>query len=136
MANNAPKLNGFTFTHPPETVEVSWEPQLVKHKLADGALAVYNKGFKLLGKLKWNGNSWLTQPEYSAVMDMYNQLTATGQYYPKPDSYPARFFGVQIVNDFNFVPMNSLLDNQQCYVGSIVFETSIGGITATASEIF
>jgi len=135
--HNSPTLRGFTFTHPPDKIQVHWEPLYVKHGLADGAVAIYNKGFKLMGKLEWK-KSWLTQNEYSAVQTMYNNPSGTSAYwfYPKPTDYPTRKFAVQLTDGFDFVPMNNLVDSEQAYVGSIVFESSVGSITATASEVF
>ena len=137
MANNAPTIRGFTFTHPPSKSQVSWEALRVQHTLADGAVAIYNKGFKLSGKLTWS-SSWIDQSEYSAVLTMYNNPSGTAAYwyYPKPDTYPTRKFAVQITDDLDFIPMQGLVDNRQIYVGSISFESSVGSITATASEIF
>jgi len=138
MANDSPKLNGYTFIHPPKPSEVYWAPQYVKHKLSDGSLAVYNKGYILKGKLFWSSQGWLEQGDYSAVQVMYNQLTGTGKFYPRPDTYPNRYFNVHITNDINFVPHGGDLQTNraQLYEGSIVFESSLGEITATASEIF
>ena len=137
MANDSPKLNGYTFKHPPKPAVVYWEPQLVKHKLSDGSMAVYNKGFILKGRLEWGENGWIEQEDYSAIAVMYNQLTGTALFYPRPDTYPARCFNVRITNDFNFVPHEGQLNRgQQLYEGTIIIESSQGEITAAASEIF
>jgi len=138
MANDSPKLNGYTFKHPPKPATVYWEPQHVKHTLSDGSLAITNKGFILKGTLEWGPNGWLEQADYSGVMDMYNQLTATCVFVPRPDTYPTRIFNVQLSNDFNFVPHGGDLQGSrsQLYEGSIQFESSVGEITATASDIF
>lgn len=136
MANNAPKLHGFTFTHHPKA-EVYWEPQYVKHRLSDGQLVTYNKGWILKGSLEWGSEGWLDQSEYSAVAVMYNQLTATAQFYPKPTSKSTRKFNVRITNDFNFTPHGGMLNvGKQLYEGSIEFESSLGEITSTASETY
>jgi len=135
MAQNAPKLAGFTFTHHPKAT-VYWEPQLVTHKLSDGCKVVYNKGFILKGVLEWGSEGWLNQEEYSAVMTMYNQLTGSAHFYPKPDTYTTRKFVIHFTNDFNFTPHGAMLGGNQLYEGSIEFESSIGEITATASEIY
>lgn len=76
MANDSPSLNGHTFLHPPKPSQVWWEPQLVRHRLADGPLQVYNKGFILKGILEWGQDGWVEQVDYSAIALMYNQLTA------------------------------------------------------------
>lgn len=137
MAYDSPKINGYTFKHPPKPADVYWELQLVKHRLSDGSLAVYNKGFILKGKLEWGSNGWLEQADYSNVVVMYNQLSATARFFPRPDTYPTRFFNVRISNDFNFVPHGGDLNTtRQLYEGTIMFESSVGEITATASEIF
>jgi hypothetical protein len=137
MANDAPKLNGFNFTHPPDSINVYWEPQLIKHELADGSLAVYNKGFILKGSLEW-AETWLNADEYSNVTVMYNEFTATAKFYPRFNTYPSRYFLVQITNEFNFQPHGGHLQGGggQLYGGSITFESSIGDITATAGAIY
>ena len=137
MANDSPKLNGYVFKHPPKPSECSWEPQLVKHKLSDGTVAVYNKGFILKGTLSWGKDGWVEQDDYSNIALMYNQLTGTAVFYPRPDTYPTRCFNVQINNDFNFIPHDGLLNSKrQLYEGSITFQSSIGDITSTATDIF
>ena len=135
--SDAPRLNGYTFKHPPKPINVWWEPQLLKHQLADGSMAVYNKGFILKGKLEWGSNGWIEQDEYSNIAVMFNQLTGTAKFYPRYTTYPSRVFNVQITNDFNFVPHGGdLQTDRQLYQGSIEFQSSVGDITATATEIF
>ena len=137
MANDSPKLAGYTFKHPPKPANVFWEPQLIKHRLSDGTMAVYNKGFILKGELIWGDNGWVEQDDYSNIAVMFNQLTGTALFYPRPDTYATRSFKVHIVNDFNFMPHGGDLQrNRQFYEGSIAFESSIGEITSTASDIF
>ena len=138
MAYDSPKLAGYTFNHPPKPSDVSWEPMLAKHKLSDGATVIYNKGFKLVGKLEWGKSGWIDQDDYSNITVMFNELTGTALFYPRPNTYPTRSFKVHITNDFNFVPHDDLLNKggKQLYEGSIVFESSIGELTATAVEIF
>ena len=136
MANDAPKLNGFNFKHPPKPADVYWEPNLVQHRLSDGTLVSYKKGFTLKGKLSWGKEGWIDADEYSNVVAMYNQLTATCAYYPRPNSYSSRKFNVQISNELDFVPHEGLLQGKQMYEGTIEFESSVGEITATASDIF
>lgn len=132
MANDSPTLNGFTFRHAPKPANVFWEPQFVQHKLSDGTVAVYNKGFILKGSLEWSSDGWIDNDEYSNVALMYNQLTATCVYTPRPDTNAGRSFNVHITNDFNFVPHQGQLDvGRQLYQGSITFESSIGEITNT-----
>ena len=134
---DAPKLNGFTFRHPPKPANVFWELQLVRHKLSDGTMAVSNKGMVLKGTLEWGSDGWIDQDEYSNVTVMYNQLTGTAQYFPRPNTFPARVFNIHITNEFNFVPHGGQLDSDiQRYQGTIEFESSIGEITATAGAIF
>ena len=137
MANDSPTLAGYTFKHPPKPARIWWEPNLIKHRLSDGTLAVYKKGFILKAELIWGSDGWIDQDDYSNIAIMYNQLTATALFYPRPDTYPIRFFNVHIVNDFNFVPHGGDLQNgKQYYEGSILLESSVGEITATASVIF
>ena len=137
MANDSPKLNNYTFKHPPKPSECWWEPMLVKNSLSDGATVVYNKGFKLVGKLEWGKNGWVDQDDYSNIAVMYNELTGTALFYPRPDTYPTRNFKVHITNDFDFVPHDGLLQvGKQFYEGTIMFESSIGELTATAGGIF
>lgn len=137
MAFDSPKIGGYVFKIPPKPIEVYWEPQLTKNQLADGHTVVYNKGFILKGELQWGRDGWCDNDDYSNIAVLYNQFTATALFYPRPDTYPTRYFRVQITNDFNFVPHDSLLNiGRQLYEGSIVFEGSIGEITATASVIF
>ena len=135
--NDSPTLHGYTFIHPPKPSQVFWEPQLVRHKLSDGTTVVYNKGFILKGKLEWGKEGWIEQDDYSAIETMYNQLTATAVFFPRPNTYPTRSFNVQLTNDFNFMPHGAQLNQgRQLYEGTIEFESSLGEITATASEIF
>ena len=136
MANDSPKLAGHIFNIPPKPYRAWWEPNLIKHRLSDGSLAVYKKGFILKVELQWGENGWLKDGDYSAVTQMYNQLTATARFYPRPDTYAGRAFNVQLSNDFNFVPHGSDLRGRQLYEGSILLESSVGDITATASDIF
>ena len=137
MAHDSPKLAGYTFKHPPTEIDVYWEPQLIQHRLSDGSLASYNKGFILKGKFGWGRDSWIDGDEYSNIAVMYNQLTSTAQFQPRPNTYSNRTFNVQISNDFNFVPHGGLLGtDRQLYEGSITFESSIGDITATATPLY
>ena len=137
MGFDAPTIAGFTFTHPPKPANVFWELQLVRHKLSDGTMAVSNKGMVLKGTLEWGSDGWIDQDEYSNVTVMYNQLTGTAQYFPRPNTFPTRSFNIHITNEFNFVPHGGQLDSDiQRYQGTIEFESSIGEITATASDIF
>jgi len=137
MSLDAPKLAGFTFTHPPKPINVWWEPQLIKHQLSDGSVAVYNKGFILKGVMEWGNDGWIGQDEYSNVAVMYNQFTATALFYPRPDTYSTRRFHIQLTNNFNFTPHDGDLQiGRQLYAGSIEFESSVGEITATAGVIF
>ena len=137
MAYDSPKLAGYTFLHPPMPSDVYWEPQLVKHSLSDGTTVVYNKGFKLVGKLTWGKKGWIEQADYSAIAVMYNQMTGTAVFYPRPNTYASRSFKVHITNDFDFTPHGGQLNKgKQLYEGVIQFESSIGEMTATASEIF
>ena len=136
--HDAPKINGYTFKHPPTETDVYWEPQYTHHRLADGSLATYNKGFILKGKIGWGKGSWIDEDEMSNVVAMYNQLTATARFQPRPNTYTTRTFNVQISNDLNFVPHGGLLNSkgQQLYEGSISFESSVGDITNTVSELY
>ena len=136
MAYDSPKLGGYIFKHPPTINDVYWDTQLVTHELSDGSKAVYNKGFILKGKLGWGDGSWIDADDYSNVTVLYNQLTATAQYYPKPDTYASRKYNVQILNTFNFTPLGGRLESNQAYEGTIEFESSIGDISATAGSIF
>lgn len=137
MANDSPSLNGYTFKHPPKPAKVWWEPKLTRHQLSDGSVAVYNKGFILRGTLEWGNAGWIDADDYSNVAVMYNQLTATCVFTPRPDTNPSISFNVQIVNDFNFVPHGGdLQKGKQLYGGVIEFQSSVGEITATATEIF
>ena len=137
MAYDSPALAGHTFRHPPKPLNCWYEPQYVKHTLSDGSLAVYNKGFILKGSMEWGSDGWIDNEDYSAVVDIFNSLTATALFYPRPDTYPSRVFKVQITNEMNFVPHGGdLQTNRQLYQGSIEFESSIGEITSVASEIF
>ncbi len=137
MAYDSPTLNGHTFKHPPKPATIFWEPQLVRHKLSDGSLVVSNKGFILKGTLEWGRDGWVNQDDYSNITVMFNQLTATAKFFPRPNTFPTRSFNVQITNDFNFVPHGGQLEKaQQRYEGTIIFESSLGDITATASDIF
>ena len=137
MANDSCSIAGHTFRHPPKPLNVWYEPQYVKHTLSDGSLAIYNKGFILKGSMEWGSDGWIDNEDYSAVVDIFNSLTATALFYPRPDTYPTRLFNVQITNDFNFVPHGGdLSTTRQLYQGTIEFESSIGEITSVASEIF
>jgi hypothetical protein len=137
MAYDSPKLDNYTFKHPPKPMNVAWFPQLVKHQLADGSLAVYNKGFILKGSLEWGRDGWIDQDDYSNIAVMFTSLTATAKFYPRPDTYPTKYFNVQITSDFNFVPHGGDLQvGKQLYEGSIAFESSIGEITSTTTNIF
>ena len=137
MANDSPTLNGYTFKIPPKPSRVSWDRVLVKHRLSDGQLATYTKGYILKGTLSWGANGWINDDDYSNVAVMYNELSATCAFYPRPDTYPNRKFNVQIINDFDFVPhRGDLQKGKQFYQGSIQFESSLGEITATPSDIF
>ncbi len=137
MANDSPTLAGYTFKHPPKPSNVRWEPQLTRHRISDGSLAVYNKGFILKGILQWGTDGWIEQDDYSNIAVIYNQLTATAHFTPRPNTNPTRTFNVQITNSFNFVPHRGDLQTaKQLYEGSIEFESSIGEITATATLIF
>ena len=130
-------LNGYTFKHPPTQLDVSWEPQRIKHTLSDGTLITYNKGFILKGNLGWGEGGWIDDDEYSNIAVMYNQNTATALFYPRTETYGARKFNVQLSNEFNFVPHKGHLQiGKQFYMGNITFESSVGEITATASVIF
>lgn len=134
---DSPKFAGYTFTHPPLPYEAYWEPNFIEHRLADGTVKMYKKGFTLKAKLSWGEGSWLTQDDYSALTTMFNQLTATAKFYPRPNTYPGRAFNMQIVSDFNFTPHMSLLQaGQQFYEGTLILESSPGEITATAAGIF
>jgi len=137
VANDSCSIAGHTFRHPPKPLNVWYEPQYVKHTLSDGSLAIYNKGFILKGSMEWGSDGWIDAEDYSAVVDIFNSLTATALFYPRPDTYPTRLFNVQITNDFNFVPHGGdLQTNRQLYQGTIEFESSVGEITSVASEIF
>jgi len=134
--NDAPKLAGHTFSRAPSSYNVWWEPNLVSHRLADGGLVTYKKGFILKAKLEWSEN-WVDNDDYSALTTMFNQLTATAKFYPRPNTYPSRAFNMQISSEFNFTPHGSLLQSgRQLYGGSLTLESSPGEITATATEIF
>ena len=117
-------------------MNVWWEPQMIEHRLSDGSLAVYNKGFILKGVLSWGSDGWIDSDEYSNVAVMYNQLTATAKFSPKPDSFPTRIFNVQLRGSFNFVPHDGHLQtHNQLFQGTIEFESSIGDIVATATAL-
>ena len=136
MANDAPTLDNFTFRHPPKPANVFWEPQLVEQRLSDGSLVSHSKGFILKGELVWGDDGWIDGDEYSNVAVMVASLTATSKYYPRPNTYAARFFRVQI-SDVRFIPHGGdLQKGTQLYEGSISFESSVGEITATPTDIF
>ena len=137
MANDSPTLAGHTFKHPPLPYRAFWEPNIVGHRLSDGSVATFKKGFVFKAVLEWGDGSWIDGDDYSNIAVMYNQLTGTAVFTPRPNTNPSRNFNVQITNDFNFTPHQSLLQQgRQLYEGSIVIESSIGEITATASVIF
>lgn len=137
MSNDSPKFAGHTFSHSPIPYKVSWEPNLIEHRLADGTVRMQKKGFTLKASLSWKKSGWLTEDDYSALTTMFNQLTATAKFYPRPDTYPSRVFNMQIVNEFNFTPHMDLLQKEgQFYEGVLKLESSPGEITATASVIF
>lgn len=117
-------------------MNVWWEPQLVEHQLSDGSIAVYTKGFRLKGTLSWGQDGWIDEDELSNITVMYNQLTATAKFVPRPDSFPARSFNVQILGNMNFVPHGGDLQvGKQLFQGIIELQSSIGEITATATPI-
>jgi hypothetical protein len=118
MAFDAPKLRNYTFSKPPDKYEISWDRIVEKHELSDGIIRQYIKGFKMKFKFSWDKN-WLNPDDYSNIVAMYNDTSALALY-PRPDTYPSINYTVQITNDFNMTPWNSLLEkNNQAYEGSI-----------------
>ncbi len=94
MANDSPKLAGYTFIHPPKPYRVWWEPQYIQHRLSDGGLATINKGFILKGVLEWGEEGWMKQADYSSVAVVFNQATATAW------SFPGRLSAIQLGSGF------------------------------------
>ena len=136
MANDIPKIHGITFTHAPKVYAV-WESQLKKHTLANGQSIVYNMGYVLRGKLEWGEDGWVDENELSNIASMYNQLTASAKFYPRPDTEASTFYQVHITNQFDFSPYGGRMDtSNQSYQGSIEFESSLNATTATATPIW
>jgi hypothetical protein len=110
---------------------------MIQHRLSDGGIAKYNKGYVLKGVLQWGENSWIDDEELSGIIaTIFGSSTSTVKYYPRPDTYPTRAFNVQVV-DYNFIPHGGLLQNgRQFYEGTITFESALGELTATSTDVF
>ena len=127
--HDAPTLRGYTFSRPPSENTVEWEKIFIKHKLANGAIRTYFKGYRPYFTLRWK-DEWLTADDFSNLCVIYNDTSATLSYLPRPDTYSGTTFNVYITNDFEFTPHDDQLESiNQKYEGRIEME----GISITAT---
>jgi len=131
MANDAPKLRGYTFTKPPDKFEIWWDKIEEKLTLSDGSTRKYFKGFKLKFKFGWS-NNWLSSEDYSALCVIYADQSALALY-PRPDIYPTRTHNVLLTNDLDFKAWRDLMEGTgiQGYEGTIEGETTTVTSTIT-----
>jgi len=130
--HDSPELRGYTFSHPPSKNEVEWEKIIVKHKLANGAIRTYFKGFRPKFKIEWD-ESWVNEDDFSNIVAMYNDNSATLTYKPRPDTFPNTSFEVYIMNDFDFTPHGgTMYSNNHVYEGSLELEAI--NVTATCTN--
>ena len=133
MAHDAPKLRNYTFSHPPDKFEIWWDKVEQQHRLSDGSLRKYTKGFLFRFSFGWSKN-WLNEDDYSNICIIYNETSALALF-PRPDTYPSASFTVQLTNDFNLKPWKDFLEQS----GSQGYEGTIEGeglyMTATCTTI-
>ena len=131
MANDAPKLRNYTFSHAPDSFDVWWDKVTQKHELSDGSIRQYVKGFILKFKLSWKSN-WLNEDDYSNIVAIYNDRSGL-DFYPRPNTYPSLHYTVQMTNDFDMTFWNDLLEA----TGSQGFQGTLEGqglyLTATCT---
>ena len=129
MANDSPTLRGYTFSIPPSKNEITYDKIFQKHKLANGAIRTYFKGYRAKCTFEWQ-DSWLDEDDFSNLCVIYNDTSATLAVTPRPDTYPSTTFNMQIVNNFEFVPHGGLMSStKQKYEGAIMLEA----VTITAT---
>src|SRR3990167_5982432 len=129
MANDAPQLRGYTFSHPPDKYELWWDKVIEKHTLSDGTMRQYRKGYILKFRFGWSKN-WLNEDDFSNICVIYNDTSALSLV-PRPNTYPSTSFTVHLTNDLDVKNWKDLLEASglQSYEAKIEGE----GFTITAT---
>ena len=102
MANETFSLHGTQLTHPPMPMKVWWDKHNVIHKLADGSIREYIKGYKLIADIRYQEN-WINSGDYATLLAASND-TSDLSFVPRPNvsAGATATFTVRWTNAFEF----------------------------------
>ena len=102
MAFDTPRLGTLTFQNPPDQMNIRWNTVQQINQLADGGVKQRLLGYQLQAELNWD-EAWIRLQDWTGLMAVANDVSATLTFQPRPATYPARTFEVLWINKFDFV---------------------------------
>ena len=129
MAFDAPKLGGYTFINPPDSMVVYPEAIQQVNELADGSMKQRILGYRWKASLVWDAN-WVRSQDLTGIMAVANDASATLSFVPRPVKFPTRTFSMIWTNKFTYSYWNGKYD---VWNGSI--ELVAVATTATVTEL-
>lgn len=125
MAYDPPKLGGYTFQNPPNSMTIYPEVIQQVNELADGSMKQRILGYRIKATLDWS-ESWIRSQDLTGIMAVANDASATLAFVPRSTTKPALSYSVIWTNKFQFAFMDG---HYGVYGGSIELTT----VTPTAT---
>ena len=108
-AFDAPRLGGYTFANPPESMFIVPEVIQQLNELGDGSTRQRILGYRVRATLTWSDN-WIRQQDLTGIMAVANDATAALTFVPRPVKYATRSYSVIWTNKFDFSYYNGRYD--------------------------
>lgn len=93
MAFDSPKLGGYTFQNPPDSVVLFPEVISQVNELHDGSTRQRILGYRHRASLIWDQN-WIRSTDLTGIMAVANDASATLSFVPRPVAFPTRTFAM------------------------------------------
>ena len=126
-AFDPPRLGGYTFANPPDSMILTTEPIQQLNELADGSTRQRILGYRYRATLTWDSN-WIRTQDLTGIRAVANDVTAALTFIPRPVKYASRTYTVVWTNKFDFSYAAGRYD---LYGGSIELVTTTTTSTVT-----
>ena len=129
MAFDPPRLGGYTFINPPESMFIFPEVVQQVNELADGGTKQRILGYRHRATLTWSDN-WVRSADLTGIMAVANDASASLTFVPRPSTFATRTYTVLWINKFQFSYWNGRYGT---YNGSIELVTP--SVTSTITDL-
>ena len=129
MPYDAPKLGGYTFSNPPESIQIFPEAIQQVNDLADGGTKQRILGYRYRATMSWADN-WIRTQDLTGIMAVANDASATLAFVPRSVTKPSLSYTVIWTNKFQFTFHNG---HYGYYGGGIELVTP--SVTSTITDL-